>query len=909
MSELTARIKHKYLYWSILYAALFLCLLPLVFFLFFKYDISMVWKADGLTQHSISILYLGEWLREIGSNLIHGRFSIPLYTFRISQGMDIPAYYSTWYYDFVYWIFAPFTNIKNITVIYTVIICVKLFLAGWSFLYFCYYHKQEVLPSLTGALMYAYSGYSLCVGLCHPHFMQGMYFLPLMLIGVEKIVKKDSMKWFLLIVTAALMGSYYFTYMNCFLCFFYFWILIVCSRKSFRDTMRAILKVVASLVIAFMSCGALLLPAAYALLHSTRGTGELSYESLIWYNIEHPIQVFYSWVTPDFSLGTSSYHVSCAAIVLVMVMVLFMQKDRYRIQKMAFAVIVIGSLIPLFGYSSAVFSKITNRWTYAVAFFLCWNTVSMLPKIFTLTRKQLALCLLPAVFYVYFYKYMKSYIHNINGDKKTILILTAMMVLPAALFGLIRLSGMNRSLAYLMIMAAVLLCIPIDSYMTFSPRFSGRVNVFEKKEDCIRRLSGDFNSKRLQEEIETLGSGGLYRSDVGYIPVTVYTNGPLISGRLSTGVHHSTVDDDLMQMYLNTENPGVRLSCNLYDLDGRIVSESLASVRHYIVRKGEEGLVPYGCRFRSSVRDGDQTYLIYEKADTLPFGFTYRELAEESRIKDFGPVEKEEIMAHAAVLEEAVEGMDAYQPELQTSSEIPAIEMENVSDDGKGIYESRGAGKLKLSFKGREGCETFVRLKGISCDRIKSAVSTRIDLVVKTDHVKKRAPIFGRKYPYNPGYKNISINLGWSDKAQTGCEILFPREGKYEIREIEVYYMPLDTVETAMQSLADESLQDLKLETNHIEGNIHADGSRILCLSLPYSDGWTVKVDGTKTDTFRVDYGYTGCLLPSGDHHVSMEYMTPGLLPGLALGAAGLACLVIVFITDEGKRKIKRGKK
>ena len=84
-----------------------------------------------------------------------------------------------------------------------------------------------------------------------------------------------------------------------------------------------------------------------------------------------------------------------------------------------------------------------------------------------------------------------------------------------------------------------------------------------------------------------------------------------------------------------------------------------------------------------------------------------------------------------------------------------------------------------------------------------------------------------------------------------------------------------------------------------------ADRDGILLLSIPYDEGWTIKLDGSKAETFPVGDALTGVRARAGDHTVVMSYLPPGFLPGLGLTALGIA-LWLLCCWYVRKKKIER---
>lgn len=92
-----------------------------------------------------------------------------------------------------------------------------------------------------------------------------------------------------------------------------------------------------------------------------------------------------------------------------------------------------------------------------------------------------------------------------------------------------------------------------------------------------------------------------------------------------------------------------------------------------------------------------------------------------------------------------------------------------------------------------------------------------------------------------------------------------------------VYVSQLD--ENAYYDVCDKlssgSKTDLNIKGNKITGNYETDTDSLVMLSIPYADGWTVKVDGEKTEYKELGGTFIGFNLSAGEHQIEMEYHTP----------------------------------
>lgn len=101
-----------------------------------------------------------------------------------------------------------------------------------------------------------------------------------------------------------------------------------------------------------------------------------------------------------------------------------------------------------------------------------------------------------------------------------------------------------------------------------------------------------------------------------------------------------------------------------------------------------------------------------------------------------------------------------------------------------------------------------------------------------------------------------------------------------------------------------EKLNIKSFSNNLIEGDIELSTPKLLYLSIPYDEGWKVKVNGKEVPTKKVTYGMTGVLLEKGKHSVVLKYIPPYQKVGAWASIVGLLVYGgLVSMTILFKRK------
>ena len=119
-----------------------------------------------------------------------------------------------------------------------------------------------------------------------------------------------------------------------------------------------------------------------------------------------------------------------------------------------------------------------------------------------------------------------------------------------------------------------------------------------------------------------------------------------------------------------------------------------------------------------------------------------------------------------------------------------------------------------------------------------------------------------------------------------------------------VYSLDENLFREQYEKLADEPLELTSFSDRKISGTITALSDGVLYLSIPYEKGWTVYIDGKKTDTFRVFGAMTGVKVAAGEHTVKLEYTPEGFVPGIIIsGTALIATGALIWFELRRKKK------
>lgn len=136
---------------------------------------------------------------------------------------------------------------------------------------------------------------------------------------------------------------------------------------------------------------------------------------------------------------------------------------------------------------------------------------------------------------------------------------------------------------------------------------------------------------------------------------------------------------------------------------------------------------------------------------------------------------------------------------------------------------------------------------------------------------------------FKPGQK-ISIKL------QLKRDTLTLQEGA------PFYTLDMQRFSAVQKTLAANPLKITTYDDTSIDGQVdNPSGQQLLFTSIPYDEGWSVLVDGKENPKIILLDTFIGVYIPNGNHAVSFTYHLPGLWPGTIVSIFSLIVAIILY--------------
>ena len=882
----------------LIYSLLFCLLVPLCFFQFFVYGKSFC-SGDGITEHTAFLAFYGEWLRTIAYNFIHGKFIVPTFSFSLGFGADIISSL-TWFCIGdplnLLSIFVP----KNGTYILFVFLAVlRFYLSGISFIFYCNTHKfqKNIIPF--GAISYSFCGYALFVGIRHPYFLNPLIFLPLLCIGIDKILDRKSPMFFIIFSFLACVCNYYFFYMLSFFVFVYaavrFFFVVKIERKFLcKEFFKTFFRAFGFYMIAVMMAAFILLPSAYGFLTASRTTEKI--EVNFFYSLAYYANLFSSVSSPA-SVGGFFGSIGFAPVVFVTLLFLFTLNDKISKQLKIFILLgVLFFICPFFGHFINGFNYITNRWCFAFAFLGCVSFVYAFPIFCKSSFKELKIPLLIAVVQnlLVIFSCIISHARRQHYALCYIYSLAVFLIL----YFLIK----KRKDIRIFSLVSIFIGIVVIAFVRYSPYGLSYLDDFRE----FGIYEGNV-AKNTDIEILKLNDADFFRYD----EENKFTaNNAVVFGTKSTSYNYSISDIHLMQFYEDIALAKTSLmSCS--SLNRRSALQNLFAVKYFVLPAEAD----YAPEYMTFVKEFD-TYggrkKLFKLNNPSPFAVPYKNvLYADKNFEKLNPIEKQELFLDTAVIYDEKSEDNTDEPELKLNSKILCKNVSFVGNDDVKIEENKITTRKKnatfeIDFAGDE-----------DSDSKKELYLLFKNFCYTTDSYEQFKPQIrfvsssGKEESFSFGMTNANDSMGHNRMPCFGLQecksgkffVTLENKGVYEFDEISVFALDVSERDENFNSIDSEEISNLAFSENKISLETSLNEKQFVRFSMPYSKGWKIFIDGKETKSYRCDIAFIGTFVDSGSHSVVLKYSTPFLTAGVISSFIGLIALVALCFYLKSRKK------
>lgn len=874
------------------YTVLFVVLAVVIYSPFWLNGKSFVYAmyGDGHICFN-SFVYYGRWLRHIGMTLLNEhRLSIPLWDLSVGYGSDILITFNWMTIGDLLNLLSAFVSADRAEYLYSFLAIFRIYLAGAAFSVYGSYHRHDKAAVMCGSLIYAFCGFALFAGVRDVYFMSPMVYFPILLLGVDKIYRKE--KPYVLILTAALAGVtnfYYFFMLSV-------WVFIYGIYRYFMVFGRQGLRVgkIAGWLIKFIACYCIGIAMAafmlFPIIGQLLGTERFAHQSYvpILYSFDYYWKLLVRFITSESMEGWT--HLGYAPFCLIAVFVLFLKKDRkYLPYKIGFCMCALFLMIPAVGSLMNAGSYAVNRWVWAFSMLVAYIFVVVYPELFRLTAREKARLILLCCGY--------GLLCLVRTEFRTSQMLVMLVIFLIGL--LLLLLGdyitIRPETGKLLVVGSLMAGILANGILRFAGFGSNYASGFVDRGRAWGAIHDDLPSRAIEDmpDASTVRYDSLENLEPMY-------NTAMNHDLNGTDFYFSLADGNITR-YFDELNVNVELEQRYKGVDQRTILERLAGVRYCIAGKSSEDFVPYGY---DTVAAASDRYTVYENEAAPGISYTYDSWIPYEEYKELPAVRKQQAMIQCAAVETAsLKKAAPVYSERQTDYALNAESGIEVLADR--IVVSDVNARLTVTAAASADSELYLAWRGIRYEKGEHTDQEQTRISYIREQSEKTQTLYSAKHPYYHGRDDYMINMGYIDReGPVKVEIQFAQPGTYYYNDLIVYAQPMGEIDAWTDKISEDRLTDILIEDNQISGILDLQEKKLLCIAIPYSKGWSAYVDGVKAQTMKVNDAYLGLEVSGGGRHqIVLRYMTPGLAAGMIVSILGAVALVVIVICSRKKSK------
>lgn len=168
------------------------------------------------------------------------------------------------------------------------------------------------------------------------------------------------------------------------------------------------------------------------------------------------------------------------------------------------------------------------------------------------------------------------------------------------------------------------------------------------------------------------------------------------------------------------------------------------------------------------------------------------------------------------------------------------------------------------------------------------------DTWIKINGVKNKLTCNDWKYRND----NYSFDYVISSKNKIKSLKITMSEGNFNISNLKLYTMDFDYIKNLDDNIDKLDVKRKDIKENGFTGTINVREDSNFVLTIPYDNGFKIKVDDKLMDYEKVNYAFIGFDIKKGKHKVEVIYEPPLKKLGMSLSILSLVAMIGLFFND-----------
>ena len=825
-------------------------------------------SSDMYTQY---VAYFGKF-----KDILSGDGSI-FYSFNKSIGgnnIGLFAYYLASPLNLLLILFPKSAIGEFIFIIYLI----KIGLASLCFsLYISKVYKKKDLFVVIFSLCYALMSYNICFQM-NIMWMDGMMLLPLVALGIEEIILKGKYKLYMIVLFMVVVSNYYIGYMICIFSVVYFFYKSIIYKKI---SLPRTFKFFGASFITGGLASFLLIPVLISL-STGKADFNLFSEAI---TIKQNLSSFLSKLfIGSYNMGQvmkSPTNIYCSVMVAELLMLYFFNKEINIRNKIASLIVMVFIALSFF---ISTFILLWHGFDYPIgfqyrnSFIFCFFIITLAYECWLkIKRSNFNGLIITVLFFAVASIYVSYGEYDYLDTNKIVSTFIISLCYIIVFMICIKFNTISRIILPL-ISLLVITELTLNAYLSMKNiKYIDKAHIGE----YIETVSP------LIEEVKSLNDN-FYRIE------QVYRNTLNDSMLLNyNGLGHSSSANEESTGRL-IKNFGFKTSTinEIYNMGTTIPIDSILGIKYLISMEEPEFFKCYKYKqnmFYNKIKT-EGNYAVYQNPYALPIAFMVNEALESTKSNEA----KNKFAYNNDILKSMVnENYDIYK-ELNVT-DIKLNNLSEVKYDDETVYQKEIKGvkaTIELTLKAHEYGPVYMFLKSSEYENgfssKKSNISSQNGVSITVNSNVKYDQFTGHGY-------NIQFIGTYHKDEEITIEISVLNDS-FSLDEVQLYYCDMDRFQDIYKNLSYNIIENTVYEDGYVKGNIEVTADKTLMYtSIPYDEGWSLKVDGEDYDYFKILDGLIGVKLQPGEHKIEFKYKLPGLRLGIGISIFSLGILILAF--------------
>lgn len=696
-------------------------------------------------------------------------------------------------------------------------------------------------------------------------WLDGLIWLPLLLVSTDLLIYKRRISWFVLCLTVLFISNFYIAYIVGLFIFLYFLSEVLQNKNNLAmaEKRQISFKFIISTLIAAGMASVLILPTFMQLLHTQKVSENLGFMPN--FNVLNLVFKLFSGSFDSVKDGTPNVFIG--TFVWLLTPVFFLSRRISKAEKIRWGIILlflfISMEIPILDFVWHAFD-VPNGWPYRYSFIfsfvLLFVSVKAYQHIETIRIQQVTIVYLITIGMI---------LLNLIFHENIIINHTYNIICVSLFFIFLILKIKKYKRSAFMNFIIILYALMELTYNTGA--------LYNKLTEDIGWISKeyyrgyqDYSGAIEKLELGNQGNYGRVNTDLNYT-----LNDSVHLGYSSFNYFSSMLNGNLSR---TLKALGFSTRDISYNENGStFVTNSLLGNKYLVT---SEPINQYGY----SQIDSYKGLYIYENIHALPMGYLVNQNIIELRPKEENnPFELQNSILNSLT-------------EIKTKLFKPVLpaKIEYINAKVKGKRKQHHLERKDKSQPIKIKYEFFINNQKKFYALLKTSSEINNSEVLVNNQVIA-------EYPSRDNKGILELGTFKNEEAAIAFKV---DQNEINITNELFYIADLNQYPQLKNRINRGSFQIKKIKGNKMTGNIYVNEEKaMMLLSIPWDEGWSIKVDGRVTKPIKILGSFMGIPLNKGEHEVELLFIPNGLTIGFCLSMISFIIFICIISFEWFKRK------